>query len=218
MVDQKSLAALPAGSEYAIKVFLATLFTLPPAFCVREVGSGLWWLLAFVSVPFVVLVCVSLPEAEPSRIWETPPGGYPASFSDGWGGEFRSSRGWSSIITGTLPIAQLPMLMLFEPRWLLLGTFVDVHSHIRSDTDLVNVLFWNMNGFDCISVVAGEINEPARALPRGLLLALVAMLVTCESTFAYPSTSTIYTIGLHPLLKPFPTLLFPFSPQTHSPS
>ena len=72
----------------------------------------------------------------------------------------------------------LLLLLLLPPRRLLLPWCLCPNSHVRA-ADLVNVLFWNLNGFDCISVVAGEIQDPAHALPRGLLLALAAMVVTC---------------------------------------
>ena len=63
--------------------------------------------------------------------------------------------------------------------------------------DLINVLFWNLNGFDCISVVAGEIQDPARSLPRGLLLALAAMVVTCTYSKTFHEMHTALTFSIN---------------------
>jgi amino acid transporter len=38
---------------------------------------------------------------------------------------------------------------------------------------LVNVLYWNFSGFDCASTFAGEVQQPWRTYPLGLLLALL---------------------------------------------
>uniref|UniRef100_A0A7S4DZ30 Amino acid permease/ SLC12A domain-containing protein n=1 Tax=Lotharella globosa TaxID=91324 RepID=A0A7S4DZ30_9EUKA len=45
-------------------------------------------------------------------------------------------------------------------------------------TKLINVLYWNLSGFDCISTSAGEIMDPARNIFRGLMLTLVLVLGT----------------------------------------
>ena len=43
---------------------------------------------------------------------------------------------------------------------------------------LISVLFWNLNGYDCISTCAGEIKKPQKNLPSGLLLAIVLVVLT----------------------------------------
>lgn len=45
-------------------------------------------------------------------------------------------------------------------------------------TDLVAILYWNFSGFDSISTCAGEVNNPAKSYLRGLLLALVLVVLT----------------------------------------
>jgi amino acid transporter len=42
---------------------------------------------------------------------------------------------------------------------------------------LLHVAFWNFNGFDCASTCAGEVHDPGRAYPRGLLSALVVVVL-----------------------------------------
>eukprot|EP00940_MAST-03C_sp_MAST-3C-sp2_P000632 g632.t1 len=43
---------------------------------------------------------------------------------------------------------------------------------------LLTVLFWNLNGYDCISTCAGEIAQPGRNIPRGLFIACAVIVVT----------------------------------------
>lgn len=44
--------------------------------------------------------------------------------------------------------------------------------------DLVQVVFWNVNGFDCISTATGEVQRPARTIGIGLLVAGSMMVLT----------------------------------------
>jgi len=43
---------------------------------------------------------------------------------------------------------------------------------------LINILYWNVSGFDCISTCAGEVINPGKSLFRGLVLCLVLVLLT----------------------------------------
>ena len=45
---------------------------------------------------------------------------------------------------------------------------------------LLNVLYWNLSGFDCISTVAGEVMDPARTLPKALFYAMGLMMISCQ--------------------------------------
>jgi amino acid transporter len=55
---------------------------------------------------------------------------------------------------------------------------------VRTDADwgawasLVSVLYWNFSGFDAASTCAGEVRDPGRSYPRGLLAALALVTVT----------------------------------------
>lgn len=42
---------------------------------------------------------------------------------------------------------------------------------------LIHITFWNFNGFDCASTCAGEVKDPGRSYPRGLLNALVVIVL-----------------------------------------
>jgi len=44
--------------------------------------------------------------------------------------------------------------------------------------DLINLLYWNFSGFDCVSTCAGSVCRPSQSYPRGLLLALVLITLT----------------------------------------
>merc|ERR1719353_1732200 len=51
----------------------------------------------------------------------------------------------------------------------------------------LNVLFWNLNYWDSISTVAGEVEEPRRTLPRALGVAVVLVVLT----YAVPLASGV---------------------------
>lgn len=38
--------------------------------------------------------------------------------------------------------------------------------------DYLNVMFWNLNSWDCVSTLAGEVRNPTRLFPRALFFAV----------------------------------------------
>ena len=41
----------------------------------------------------------------------------------------------------------------------------------------INVMFWNLNMWDRVSTLAGEVNDPRRTLPRAMLLAVLMVVL-----------------------------------------
>ncbi|XP_010256195.1 PREDICTED: probable polyamine transporter At1g31830 [Nelumbo nucifera] len=81
--------------------------------------------------------------------------------------------GWMAIFLGIFSL--LPFLVMgfiaipkLKPsRWLVVDLHnVDWHLYL-------NTLFWNMNYWDSISTLTGEVDNPSRALPKALFYALI---------------------------------------------
>lgn len=43
----------------------------------------------------------------------------------------------------------------------------------------LNIMFWNLNSWDSISTLAGEVRNPSKIFPRALLLAVQLVSSTC---------------------------------------
>ena len=72
----------------------------------------------------------------------------------------------SSITTKLVPIPKL------EPsRWL------EVNLHDVDWNLYLNTLFWNLNYWDSISTLAGEVDNPKRTLPKSLLCTLILVVL-----------------------------------------
>uniref|UniRef100_A0A1D1YDZ6 Polyamine transporter PUT1 n=1 Tax=Anthurium amnicola TaxID=1678845 RepID=A0A1D1YDZ6_9ARAE len=85
--------------------------------------------------------------------------------------------GWVAVCLGVFSI--LPFIFMgflaiprLKPsRWLV----VDVHN---VDWNLyLNTLFWNLNYWDSISTLAGEVDNPKKTLPKALLYALILVVL-----------------------------------------
>ncbi|KAI6701854.1 hypothetical protein NL676_010990 [Syzygium grande] len=85
--------------------------------------------------------------------------------------------GWAAVALGVFSI--LPFVVMgfvsipkLEPsRWLV----VNLHN---VDWNLyLNTLFWNLNYWDSISTLAGEVNNPKKTLPRALFYALILVVL-----------------------------------------
>ncbi|KAA8539092.1 hypothetical protein F0562_025783 [Nyssa sinensis] len=108
--------------------------------------------------------------------------------------------GWAAVLLGILSI--LPFIVmgliaipeLRPSRWLV----VDLHS---VDWNLyLNTLFWNLNYWDSISTLAGEVDNPKKTLPRALFYALVLVVLgyffpLLISTGAIPLNRELWTDG-----------------------
>ncbi|XP_057786658.1 probable polyamine transporter At1g31830 [Salvia miltiorrhiza] len=108
--------------------------------------------------------------------------------------------GWVAVLLGILSL--LPFLVMgfmsiprLEPkRWLV----ADLHN---VDWNLyLNTLFWNLNYWDSISTLAGEVETPKRNLPRALFFALLLVVVgyffpLLTSTGAIPLQRELWSDG-----------------------
>ncbi|KAK6947310.1 Amino acid/polyamine transporter I [Dillenia turbinata] len=85
--------------------------------------------------------------------------------------------GWAAVLLGVLSI--LPFVIMgfiaipkLEPsRWFVVNL---------SDVDwnlYLNTLFWNLNYWDSISTLAGEVDNPKRTLPKALFYALILVIL-----------------------------------------
>lgn len=81
--------------------------------------------------------------------------------------------GWAAVLLGVvsiLPFVVMGLLAIprMEPsRWLV----VDLHN-VKWGLYL-NTLFWNLNYWDSISTLAGEVENPKKTLPKALFFALI---------------------------------------------
>ncbi|GAB4838575.1 hypothetical protein Ancab_028120 [Ancistrocladus abbreviatus] len=81
--------------------------------------------------------------------------------------------GWAAILLGVfslLPFVIVGLLAIPKiepPRWLVADL-----GHINWGVYL-NTLFWNLNYWDSISTLSGEVEDPGRTLPRALFYALI---------------------------------------------
>ncbi|CAA6674684.1 unnamed protein product [Spirodela intermedia] len=99
-----------------------------------------------------------------------------------------------------LPFAVMGLLSIprLEPsRWLA------APPDLRSGVDwnlYLNTLFWNLNYWDSISTLAGEVQEPKRTLPRALFFALILVVLAyffplLAGTGAVPLDRELWTDG-----------------------
>ncbi|KAL8159499.1 hypothetical protein V2J09_001036 [Rumex salicifolius] len=83
--------------------------------------------------------------------------------------------GWAAVALGMVSLA--PFLIMsgvaipqIKPkRWLNLG-----QRGVKKDWNLFfNTLFWNLNFWDSVSTLAGEVEKPKKTFPRGLFIAVI---------------------------------------------
>ena len=150
--------------KYLIKLGIATLFMLPNLLCIRSVGKSTIYLAAFVMAPFVVLICVCIPQLEPGRLFLPPWNAVNASsqlFST-----FGANISGSSSSSSTAPSSADGGYLAYPTSW---GA---------GWSDLLSVLYWNMSGFDCISTCAGEVKDVGQTIYRALSIALAIIVVS----------------------------------------
>lgn len=108
--------------------------------------------------------------------------------------------GWVAVFLGVFSI--LPFIImglmaipkLRPKRWLV----VDLHN---IDWNLyLNILFWNLNYWDSISTLAGEVENPSKTLPKALCYAVILVVVgylypLLAGTGAIPLDRELWTEG-----------------------
>lgn len=83
--------------------------------------------------------------------------------------------GWAAVVLGLVSLMPFIIMSLvaipqIKPsRWLSLG-----QKGVKKDWNLYfNTLFWNLNFWDSVSTLAGEVNKPQKTFPLGLLIAVI---------------------------------------------
>ncbi|KAK8350945.1 hypothetical protein V6Z11_A05G000200 [Gossypium hirsutum] len=83
--------------------------------------------------------------------------------------------GWAAVLLGVISLSPFIIMSLIaipkiQPhRWLSLG-----QKGVKRDWNLFfNTLFWNLNFWDNVSTLAGEVDKPQKTFPRALLVAVV---------------------------------------------
>ncbi|KAK8558356.1 hypothetical protein V6N13_038829 [Hibiscus sabdariffa] len=108
--------------------------------------------------------------------------------------------GWVAVVLGVFSILPFVVMGLvsipkLEPsRWLV----VDMH-HVDWNLYL-NTLFWNLNYWDSISTLAGEVDNPKKTLPKALFYALILVVLgyffqLLVGTGAVPLDRELWTDG-----------------------
>ncbi|KAH1067927.1 hypothetical protein J1N35_032914 [Gossypium stocksii] len=83
--------------------------------------------------------------------------------------------GWAAVLLGVISLSPFIIMSFIaipkiQPhRWLSLG-----QKGVKRDWNLFfNTLFWNLNFWDNVSTLAGEVDKPQKTFPRALLVAVV---------------------------------------------
>ncbi|KAD3641570.1 hypothetical protein E3N88_30794 [Mikania micrantha] len=101
--------------------------------------------------------------------------------------------GWVAVLLGVFSL--IPFIIMgfisipkIEPaRWLV------VDLHVVDWNSYLNSLFWNLNYWDSISTLAGEVNNPKKTLPKALLYALILVV----SGYFFPLLAGTGAVPLH---------------------
>ncbi|KAL9664397.1 hypothetical protein QQ045_019797 [Rhodiola kirilowii] len=85
--------------------------------------------------------------------------------------------GWVAILLGVLSLLPFVVMGLIsipdlEPKRWLVVNLKDVDWNLY-----LNTLFWNLNYWDSISTLAGEVDNPKKTLPKSLFFALILVIV-----------------------------------------
>ncbi|KAD3641567.1 hypothetical protein E3N88_30791 [Mikania micrantha] len=101
--------------------------------------------------------------------------------------------GWVAVLLGIFSL--VPFIIMgfisipkIEPtRWLV------VDLHVVDWNLYLNTLFWNLNFWDSISTLAGEVDNPKKTLPKALLYALILVV----SGYFFPLLTGTGAVSLH---------------------
>ncbi|GFY94656.1 amino acid permease family protein [Actinidia rufa] len=89
--------------------------------------------------------------------------------------------GWVAVLLGTLSLLPVVVMGLIAIPKLRPSRWLVVDLQCMKWNLYLNTLFWNLNYWDSISTVVGEVNKPKKTLPKALLYALI--LVVCGYFF-----------------------------------
>ena len=182
---------IPFVMSYLFKIMLVIVFTIPNLFKLEIVGNGLFILGVLVLLPFVVLIAVSVPQANWSILLE---GDRNPVTVDGISNIVRYI--YTNFFFNFSNILYVILLFL-------------IPSHLC----VISIIFWNMSGMDCIATVAGEVHKPEKTLPTALIFATLLVVISmciplCVATavgISFPSIISFisFKVIFHQLLKIF---------------
>ncbi len=76
------------------------------------------------------------------------------------------------------PFVALTILCLSHATWSNVFVVSPEGGQVSSWMSLFNVIYWSMAGFDCISTIAGEVQNPGKTLPKALFITIVMVVLT----------------------------------------
>ncbi|KAF4350168.1 hypothetical protein G4B88_019297 [Cannabis sativa] len=135
-----------------------------------QAAGPLFAILGFLIFPFIWSVPEALITAELSTAFPGN-GGFVIWAEKAFGPFWGSLMGTWKFLSGVINIAAFPI----KPhRWISLG-----QKGVKRDWNLFfNCLFWNLNFWDNVSTLAGEVENPQKNFPMALL---VAVIFTCTA-------------------------------------
>ena len=168
------------GYKYLAKLSIATVFMLPNLFYVRGVGRSSAGLAVFVMLPFVILIALSFPFLEPSRLLLPPWNAYSNTTNTTNTTNWLLASTPSSSTNATSPAAFTNTT----------GYFGYPTTWTGGWGDLFSVLYWNLSGFDCISTCAGEVKDVGYTVPRALAIAIALIVLTYVLPLSFATMAT----------------------------
>ncbi|CAL9075237.1 unnamed protein product [Musa textilis] len=85
--------------------------------------------------------------------------------------------GWLAVLLGVFSILPFIVMGLVSMRELRPSRWLEVDLHSVDWNLYLNMLFWNLNYWDSVSTLAGEVDDPAKTLPRALFYAVILVVV-----------------------------------------
>jgi amino acid transporter len=108
--------------------------------------------------------------------------------------------GWLAVLLGIFSILPFVVMGLVSIPKLEPSRWFEVNLHDVDWNLYLNTLFWNLNYWDSISTLAGEVENPKRTLPKALLYALILVVLgyffpLLVGTGAVPVDRELWTDG-----------------------
>ncbi|CAL9083609.1 unnamed protein product [Musa acuminata var. zebrina] len=85
--------------------------------------------------------------------------------------------GWLAVLLGVFSILPFIIMGLVSTPELRPSRWLEVDLHNVDWNLYLNTLFWNLNYWDSVSTLAGEVDDPAKTLPRALFYAVILVVV-----------------------------------------
>ncbi|KAG6482484.1 probable polyamine transporter At1g31830 [Zingiber officinale] len=108
--------------------------------------------------------------------------------------------GWMAVFLGVFSIAPFILMGVVAIPKLRPARWLAVNWHSVDWNLYLNTLFWNLNYWDSVSTLAGEVDNPKKTLPKALFYALILVVVgylypLLAATGAIPLDRELWTDG-----------------------